>query len=224
MKRELIVTAKSVEEARKKAAAELGLREEEMTVTVLEEGKRGFLGIGAADAKIAVGYEAKDETVGVDAALNFIRQVAENMGLENLTYETKAGTNDDVILAVDGDNAGLLIGHHGETLDALQYLSNLAANKRVNGEKHEYVKITLDVENYREKREAALRALARRKAEKVLREKRSVMLEPMNPYERRIIQSEVQGIEGVSTNSIGVDSNRRVVIFLEGESVEDEEI
>lgn len=224
MKRELIVTAKSVEEARKKAAAELGLREEEMTVTVLEEGKRGFLGIGATDAKIAVGYEAKDETVGVDAALNFIRQVAENMGLENLTYETKAGTNDDVILAVDGDNAGLLIGHHGETLDALQYLSNLAANKRVNGEKHEYVKITLDVENYREKREAALRALARRKAEKVLREKRSVMLEPMNPYERRIIHSEVQGIEGVSTNSIGVDSNRRVVIFLEGESVEDEEI
>lgn len=224
MKRELIVTAKSVEEARKKAAAELGLREEEMTVTVLEEGKRGFLGIGATDAKIAVGYEAKDETVGVDAALNFIRQVAENMGLENLTYKTKAGTNDDVILAVDGDNAGLLIGHHGETLDALQYLSNLAANKRVNGEKHEYVKITLDVENYREKREAALRALARRKAEKVLREKRSVMLEPMNPYERRIIHSEVQGIEGVSTNSIGVDSNRRVVIFLEGESVEDEEI
>ena len=224
MKRELIVTAKSVEEARKKAAAELGRREEEMTVTVLEEGKRGFLGIGATDAKIAVGYEAKDETVGVDAALNFIRQVAENMGLENLTYETKAGTNDDVILAVDGDNAGLLIGHHGETLDALQYLSNLAANKRVNGEKHEYVKITLDVENYREKREAALRALARRKAEKVLREKRSVMLEPMNPYERRIIHSEVQGIEGVSTNSIGVDSNRRVVIFLEGESVEDEEI
>lgn len=224
MKKELIVTAKSVEEARKKAAAELGLREEEMTVTVLEEGKRGFLGIGSIDAKIAVGYEAKEETVGVDAALNFIRQVAENMGLENLTYSTKAGTNDDVILAVDGDNAGLLIGHHGETLDALQYLSNLAANRRVNGEKHEYVKITLDVENYREKREAALRALARRKAEKVLREKRSVMLEPMNPYERRIIHSEVQGIEGVSTNSIGVENNRRVVIFLEGETVEDDEI
>lgn len=224
MKKELIVTAKSVEEARKKAAAELGLREEEMTVTVLEEGKRGFLGIGSIDAKIAVGYEAKEETVGVDAALNFIRQVAENMGLENLTYSTKEGTNDDVILAVDGDNAGLLIGHHGETLDALQYLSNLAANRRVNGEKHEYVKITLDVENYREKREAALRALARRKAEKVLREKRSVMLEPMNPYERRIIHSEVQGIEGVSTNSIGVENNRRVVIFLEGETVEDDEI
>lgn len=230
MKKELIITAKSVEEARKKAAAELGLREEEMTVTVLEEGKRGFLGIGSSDAKIAVTYEAKedavggaDSTAGADAAVKFLRTVAENMGLTNLTYGTKAGTNDDVILSVDGDNAGLLIGHHGETLDALQYLANLTANRRVNGEKHGYVKITLDVENYREKRESALRALARRKAEKVLREKKSVMLEPMNPYERRIIHSEVQGIAGVSTNSIGADSNRRVVIFLEGENTESEE-
>ena len=225
MKKELIVTAKSVEEARKKAAAELGLREEEMTVTVLEEGKRGFLGIGASDAKIAVTYTVKEESEanGADAARNFIRQVAENMGLMNLTYETKAGTNDDVVVAVDGDNAGLLIGHHGETLDALQYLANLAANRRVEGEKREYVKITLDVENYREKRETALRALARRKAEKVLREKRSVMLEPMNPYERRIIHSEVQGIEGVSTNSIGVENNRRVVIFLEEDSAQTNE-
>ena len=221
MKKDLIITAKSVEEARKKAAAELGLREEELMVTVLEEGKRGFLGIGASDAKIAVTYTVEKETAGgADAALKFIKQVAENMGLNDLTYETREGTNDDVILAVDGDNAGLLIGHHGETLDALQYLANLAANRRVEGEKRSYVKITLDVENYRTKRESALRALARRKAEKVLREKRSVMLEPMNPYERRIIHSEVQGIAGVSTNSIGVDSNRRVVIFLEGESSE----
>ena len=229
VKKELIITAKSVEEARKKAAAELGINEEDMTVTVLEEGKRGFLGIGASEAKISVSYTAEgaaatEGAAGADAAVQFIRTVAENMGLENLTYQTKAGTNDDVILSVDGDNAGLLIGHHGETLDALQYLANLAANRRINGEKHEYVKITLDVENYREKRESALRALARRKAEKVLREKRSVMLEPMNPYERRIIHSEVQGIEGVSTNSIGVENNRRVVIFLEGEAEENQEI
>lgn len=229
MKKELIITAKSVEEARKKAAAELGISEEDMTVTVLEEGKRGFLGIGSSEAKISVSYTAEgiavtEGSTGADAAVKFIRTVAENMGLADLTYETKAGTNDDVILSVDGDNAGLLIGHHGETLDALQYLANLAANRRVNGEKREYVKITLDVENYREKRESALRALARRKAEKVLREKRSVMLEPMNPYERRIIHSEVQGIEGVSTNSIGVENNRRVVIFLEGEAEENQEI
>lgn len=218
MKKELIITAKSVEEARKKAAAELGIREEDLVVTVLEEGKRGFLGIGAVDAKIAVSYTtaAEEKPVsGEDAAMQFIRQVAQNMGLDNLTYSAKEGTNDDIVLKVNGDDAGLLIGHHGETLDALQYLCNLAANRRVDGEKRAYTRITLDVEDYREKREEALRALARRKAEKVLREKRSVMLEPMNPYERRIIHSAVQEIEGVTTNSIGVENNRRVVIFLE---------
>lgn len=218
MKKELIITAKSVEEARKKAAAELGIREEDLVVTVLEEGKRGFLGIGAVDAKIAVSYTtaAEEKPVsGEDAAMQFIRQVAQNMGLDNLTYSAKEGTNDDIVLKVNGDDAGLLIGHHGETLDALQYLCNLAANRRIDGEKRVYTRITLDVEDYREKREEALRALARRKAEKVLREKRSVMLEPMNPYERRIIHSAVQEIEGVTTNSIGVENNRRVVIFLE---------
>lgn len=228
MKQELIVTAKSVEEARKKAAAELGAREEELVVTVLEEGKRGFLGIGAVDAKIAVTYtsaapEKKEKTHGgAETALQFIRQVAENMGLENLTYSAEEGMNDDIVLKVCGDNAGLLIGHHGETLDALQYLCNLAANHRTAGEKREYTRITLDVEDYREKREAALRALARRKAEKVLREKRSVMLEPMNPYERRIIHSAVQEIKGVTTNSIGVENNRRVVIFLEDKPLDEE--
>ncbi len=219
----MIVTAKSVEEARKKAAAELGLPEEDLMVTVLEEGKRGFLGIGSTEAKISVSYTVEEESKGVEAAVSFIRRVAEDMGLDQVSVQTKEGTNDDTIICVDGDNAGLLIGHHGETLDALQYLSNLAANRRVSGDKQDYVKITLDVEGYREKREAALRALARRKAEKVLREKRSVMLEPMNPYERRIIHSEVQGIEGVSTNSIGVENNRRVVIFLEGNAPEGEE-
>lgn len=218
MKKELIITAKSVEEARKKAAAELNAREEDLIVTVLEEGKRGFLGIGSVDAKIAVTYttaEGEKSACGADAALQFIRQVAENMGLDQLTYSTVEGTNEDIVLKVNGEDAGLLIGHHGETLDALQYLCNLAANRRVDGEKRAYTRITLDVEDYREKREEALRALARRKAEKVLREKRSVMLEPMNPYERRIIHSAVQEIPGVTTNSIGVENNRRVVIFLE---------
>lgn len=217
MKKELIITAKTVEEARKKAAEELGVAEEELQITVLDEGKRGFLGIGATEAKISAGYRVKGE----DAALDLIRTIAEDMGLNDLVYGKKAGTNDDVIITVDGENAGLLIGHHGETLDALQYLAGLAANRKIEGEKREYVKISLDVEHYREKREQSLRALARRKAEKVLREKRSIMLEPMNPYERRIIHSEVQGIEGVSTNSIGVENNRRVVIFLENAAPQD---
>lgn len=211
VKKELIITAKTVEEARKKASAELNIPEESLTVTVLDEGKKGFLGIGATDAKISVTYSVKGE----DSALEFIKTVIADMELEGLEVGKKNGENGDVVITVDGDNAGVLIGHHGETLDALQYLANLAANKKVNGEKREYAKISLDIEGYRAKRETALRALARRKAAAVIKYKKSVMLEPMNPYERRIIHSEVQGIEGVSTNSIGSENNRRVVMFLD---------
>ena len=211
MKKELIMTGKTVEEALKKAAAELNVAEEELVVTVLEEGKKGFLGFGSVEAKISVSYSVKGE----DCAVAFITKIIEDMDLQGLVIGKKAGNNHDVVITVDGENAGLLIGHHGETLDSLQYLANLAANKKVNGEKREYVKITLDIEGYRAKRESALRALARRMAAKVVKYKKSVMLEPMNPYERRIIHSEVQGIEGVSTNSIGSENNRRVVMFLD---------
>jgi len=210
VKKELIVTAKTVEEAKAKAVAELGVAAEEIEFTVLEEGKRGFLGIGATDAKISATYTMKGEEI----AMEFIRKVIADMEL-NLTVGTRPGNNDDVVITVDGEGAGLLIGHHGETLGSLQYLANLAANKKIKGEKRDYVKITLDVEGYRAKREEALRTLARRMAAKVVKGKKSVMLEPMNPYERRIIHSEVQNIEGVSTNSIGSENNRRVVMFLD---------
>jgi spoIIIJ-associated protein len=210
VKKELIITAKTVEEARAKAAEELGVAEEKITFTVLEEAKKGFFGIGASDAKVCAVYEIK----GAEIALEFIKQIVADMELD-VTVEQKDGNNDDVLITVEGEGAGLLIGHHGETLDSLQYLANLAANKKVEGEKREYVKITMDVEGYRAKREAALRALAKRMASKVIKYKKSVMLEPMNPYERRIIHSEVQGIEGVSTNSIGAENNRRIVMYLD---------
>ena len=210
MKKELIVTAKTVDEAKEKAAAELGIAVENIEFTVLDEGKRGFLGIGATEAKVSAHYTLG----GADIALAFIEQVVSDMEL-NLTVAKKAGNNDDILITVDGEGAGLLIGHHGETLDSLQYLANLAANKKVKGEKHDYVKITLDIEGYRAKREETLRALARRMAAKVVKYKKSVMLEPMNPYERRIIHSEVQHVAGVSTNSIGSENNRRVVMFLD---------
>lgn len=210
MKKELIVTAKTIEEAKSKAAAELGVAEELIEFTVLEEGKRGFLGLGATDAKVQAVYTVG----GAQIALDFIRNVIADMEL-SLNVSMAAGNNDDTVISVEGEGAGLLIGHHGETLDALQYLANLAANKKIKGEKREYVKISLDVEGYRAKREETLRKLARQKASQVLKGKKSVMLEPMNPYERRIIHSEVQGIEGVSTNSIGSENNRRVVMFLD---------
>jgi spoIIIJ-associated protein len=128
------------------------------------------------------------------------------------------GENGEKKIAINGESAAILIGHHGDTLDSLQYLANLAANKKIDGKKGDYVKISVDVEGYRAKREEVLRGLARKMASRVLKYKKSVMLEPMNPYERRIIHSEIQNIEGVSTNSIGSENNRKIVIFLDGDN------
>ncbi|MBQ4111745.1 MAG: KH domain-containing protein, partial [Clostridia bacterium] len=152
-------------------------------------------------------------------AYRFICKLVEDMELADVTIAMHPGNNDDMVITVDGEAAGVLIGHHGDTLDALQYLANLAANRKEEGEKREYARITVDVESYRAKREDALRILARKKAHQVLKYKKSIMLEPMNPYERRIIHSEIQKMEGVSTNSIGVENNRRIVIFLEEEGM-----
>ena len=210
MKKETVISAKSVEEAIEKAVAELGApNAEAIEYTVLEEAKKGFLGIGATPAKISAVYAP----TGAQLALDFVRGLITGMGLEATVEMTEDGENK--LIRVNGESAGVLIGHHGDTLDSLQYLANLAANKKVAGEKREFCRITVDVENYRGKREETLRALARRTAERVLRYKKSQTLEPMNPYERRIIHSEVQKIEGVSTNSIGSENNRRVVMYLE---------
>ena len=115
-----------------------------------------------------------------------------------------------------GDETGALIGHHGETLDAIQYLINLSANRKGGGDGREFVKIAVDVEDYRAKREETLRALARRMAERCKKYKKNIVLEPMNPYERRIIHSEIQDIPDVSTHSVGYDENRKIVITYEG--------
>lgn len=118
---------------------------------------------------------------------------------------------------ITGEDTGVLIGHHGETLDAIQYLANLALFRRSGSPRgREHTRITIDIENYREKREDTLRALARRMAARAVKYKRNVFLEPMNPYERRIIHSELQDFEGVSTHSVGADINRKIVITYEG--------
>lgn len=212
MKKEIIVTGKTVEEAVANAVAALEAPSADaITYTVLEEPRKGLFGIGAAPAKIEAVYQKTSS----DIALEFVRQIVARMELADTTVTMTDGENGEKRISVDGDNAGVLIGHHGETLDSLQYLTNLAANKKIEGEKREYIKVTVDVEGYRAKREETLRSLARRMADKVLRYKKSVMLEPMNPYERRIIHSEVQNIAGVATNSIGSENNRRVVIYLD---------
>jgi spoIIIJ-associated protein len=157
--------------------------------------------------------ELREVSEGEDMPFDFISQLIRDIGLNAYAelYSCEDGTRR---IAIKGDDASVLIGHHGDTLDALQYLANLAsARKNANGERDKS-RVTIDIEGYRAKREDTLRALARRMAAKALRNKRSVMLEPMSAYERRIIHSEIQGIEGVSTNSIGSDNNRKIVIYL----------
>lgn len=146
-----------------------------------------------------------------DAVAAYIKKTVSLMGLENveLTYSVE-GKNITYNISCDGDQ-GLLIGRRGETLDALQYLARLAANR--NGK--DYDRVTINVGNYREKREESLKALAKRNASRVLKYGRNVSLEPMNPYERRIIHTAVQEIEGVRSFSVGTDMSRRVVIALE---------
>ena len=158
-------------------------------------------------------FERRDVAEGEDMSYDFIRTVILDIGL-NATAELYSSDDGTRRITIKGEDASTLIGHHGDTLDALQYLANLAsAKKNVHGERDKS-RVTLDIEGYRAKREETLRALARRMAAKALRNRRSVMLEPMSAYERRIIHSEIQNIEGVSTNSIGSDNNRKIVIFL----------
>ena len=210
MKREVITTGKTVEDALAAAAEQLGVSASAIEYTVIEEAKRGFLGLGSTPAKISASYTEKGE----DLALNFVKTLVKDMGLD-VNVEMKDTDGDAKLIDITGDGAGILIGHHGDTLDSLQYLANLAANKKVDGEKRPFVKIAIDAEGYRAKREQTLRELARKMADKVIKYKKSVMLEPMNPYERRIIHSEIQNIEGVSTNSIGSENNRKIVVYLE---------
>ena len=210
MKQELIFTGKTVELALLEAAEKLGTTKDKLTYEVIEVEKSGFLGLGATPAKIKVMGTVAGEIV----AREFIDTLLANMEI-SAEVDVTTTRKSDRLISINGDEAGILIGHHGDTLEALQYLTNLAANKREEDESRDYVHITVDVENYRAKREATLRALARRMASKVQKNGKSVMLEPMSPYERRIIHSEIQAIEGVSTNSVGVDSGRRVVIYLE---------
>ena len=210
MKSEVTVRAATVDDAVAKGAAELGVEVSEIEYEVLEEPKKGFLGIGGSPATVKVTYVFKP----VVAAAKFVNTLIENLEL-NATATIEETGNGEATVTVSGDDASALIGHHGDTLDAFQYLVNLAANKKENDER-KYTRFTVNIENYREKREKTLRALANRMAEKVKKTGRSISLKPMNAYERRIIHSEVQLIEGVTTNSVGQEGNRRVIIYIEG--------
>lgn len=217
MKKEITIEAKTVEEAVANGARELGATADEVKYEVVSEPKRGFLGIGSTDAVVKVKY--------IYSPLEAARKFAETL-IEDLELDAEVTIHDDgdgeALLTVSGVDSSALIGHHGDTLDAFQYLVNLAANKKESDER-KYTRITVDIENYREKREATLRQLARRMAAKVKKTGKSISLEPMSAYERRIIHSEIQLIEGVSTNSVGTESSRRVVLYPDGAEIPTEE-
>ncbi len=209
MKKEITATGKTVDEALASAKQTIGADVEGIEYEILELPKKGLLGIGSAPAVIKVTYTVPDP----NPAKVFLESLLGTLGI-NADVTVSDGEEGEMCLDIEGEGTGMLIGHHGETLDALQYLTSLA-NTRGADEENRKRRVTVDIGGYREKRAETLRTLARRMSARVLKYKRSVTLEPMNPYERRIIHSEVQNIEGVTTHSIGTDTDRRIVISLD---------
>ncbi len=205
----IVKVAKSTDEAIAEALAELGVGREMVEIEVLEESSKGLFGIlGGKDAKVAVTLKQTP----VSLATQFLDDLFFGMGIK---VDVECELNgEDLAIDLSGPDMGIVIGKRGETLDAIQYLTSLVINKT----KESYVKVTIDTENYRAKRKDALEALASRIADKVAKSGRRYILEPMNPYERRVIHAALQDNAKVSTYSIGEEPNRKVVVVLKGES------
>ncbi len=269
------------DEAIEKALSELGLDRDSVSVEVLDNGKRGFLGIGATPARVKVSYEAPEETpkkaaapqkpvpqkpvatkqpsapqphkeqvspqrtapavskpvqsttpaqeapaieytpgtpltgeipVVAQQATGFIDGLLEKMGIAGHAVVLDTTTTETVQIEIVGEDMGHVIGRRGDTLDAIQYLTSLVANRAQN----DHTRVIIDTENYRAKREDSLKRLAHKMANKVIKYHKSMTLEPMNPYERRIIHATLQEVKGITTYSTGTEPARRVVIALEG--------
>lgn len=205
MLKEIIKEAESVEKAVELAAEELGVSADDLTVEVLQEPQKKTFGLfGGTPAKIRATVCEKD---AAKAAVAFLEDVLAKMGVEQVTV-TVAEEDGNITLSLEGEDLGFIIGRRGDTLDALQYLTSLVAN-RVGGA---YRRISINIGNYREKREKTLSGLARKAAIQAAKTGRSTSLEPMNPYERRIIHTAVQKVEGATSYSVGSEPNRHVVI------------
>lgn len=218
--------AKTVDDAVTEALLELMVTREDVEIEILEKGSKGFLGIGVKDARVKVtlkeqkeeksvfeefGIEKpnlsiKDEVDPIVVGKAFLAELLDKMDIQ-AEIETST-TKDRINMVISGDKMGLLIGKRGETLDALQYLVNLVVNK--NTEK--YTRVIIDTENYRQRREETLKKLAFRLAKKASQTKQRIVLEPMNPYDRRIIHSTLQNSKTVKTYSEGKEPYRKIVI------------
>lgn len=196
-------TGKTIEEAISSALEKLNAERKGVQVEVLEEGNKGFFGIiGAKDARVRVTLKQ----TAANKAEAFLTNIFDKMGVfVNMDVEEE---DNRVYVTIEGKDSGVVIGRRGETLDAIQYLSCLATNNGTD----EYKKVFIDVENYRQKRENTLIKLSNRLAERVFRTRRNITLEPMTPYERRIIHAALQNDRNVRTYSVGDEPNRKVVI------------
>ena len=207
----ITVTAKNVDEAILQASMQLGVSSDRLQYEVVEKGSAGILG-GLIGAKPAIIRATKIETIDEKAA-DFLHDVFGAMGI-SVDVESRLNEEEkELEINLSGDEMGILIGKRGQTLDSLQYLVSLVVNK----ESEDYLRVKLDTENYRERRKETLETLAKNIAYKVKRTRRSVSLEPMNPYERRIIHSALQNDKYVFTRSEGEEPFRHVVISLKRE-------
>lgn len=196
--------ARTVDEAVQLALDELGVSRDEVEVEVIDEGNKGILSFLSKPAKVKVTVKPKPEEVAVGFLNGLLHFIDKNA-------KVKCLPEDEILkLEIESEDAGILIGKHGSTLDALQYLTSLVVNKNC----EDFVRIVLDAENYREKREDTLEHLALKIADKVKETKKSVMLEPMYPNERRIIHTTLQKDRKIVTKSVGKEPYRRVIISL----------
>lgn len=226
MEKTVTKTAKTVEEAIASAIEELGVSEEDAVIEVIEEGSsKGFLGIGKKNATVKVTaelneeisedstYYGDDETFEGDAvtqaeeeAVNFVAQVLSGIGIHGQLDSYRE--EDTVFISVNGQDCGAAIGRHGETLDAITYLTSLVANKY----SEEYVRVSLDIGGYRKRRQAIIESLATKAATRAVRSGQPVKMEAMSPGERRIVHFALQSFDGVKTFSEGEEPHRKVIV------------
>ena len=233
MEKSIVKTGKTVEEAKAAALAELGVSEDQATIEVLNESEGGFLGLGKqAEVKVTANVEDASEEEEVvyygddenyegdavseaeDAAVQFVAEVLSGIGIHGNMDSYRE--DDTIYISVSGGDCGSAIGRHGETLEAITYLTNLIANKHSEDRVH----VHLDVGGYRKHRERIIEGLAERAANKAVRYGKPVAMEPMNPAERRMVHSYLQSFDGVTTHSEGDESNRRVIVTPETDAQE----
>lgn len=200
------VSAKSVNDAITQASVQLGTTSDNLEYEVIDKGSSGFLGIGSKNAVI----KARKKFSVEGNVRDFLNSVFEAMQMQVELLVTVEEENHLIEVELKGDDMGILIGKRGQTLDSLQYLTNLAVNKHSD----EYFKVKIDTEDYRKRRRETLENLAKNIAYKVKRTKRPVSLEPMNPFERRVIHSTLQNDRYVTTHSEGEEPYRHVVVTL----------